>query len=367
MPIRSLGPFELEEQIGSGAMGVVYRAKYVVTGQRVAVKLLAPQLAENEKVIARFKRELEILKKLKHPHIVQCYGGGRLGTQRFYAMELVEGGSLAETLQKQGKLPWARVVEYGRQVCAALQHAHENGVVHRDLKPANLMLDKAGNIKLADFGLARLSEAEALTAAGKTMGTFAYMAPEQITGKSPITPRTDLYALGIVLYELLTGKTPFQARTIVEMLTQHLNKVPPRVCVEGLECPAWLERAIFLLLEKDPEKRPRDAQAVARTLDAGDQALTTDTALPKSTPTLTNASASAPPSMHIDVDTTLNRTSRPGKRKHNLSWVGKRTWLVATAVAVLTGALVWTMWPREQPAPKRAAPAAESVREPESK
>jgi serine/threonine protein kinase len=135
MQNRSIGPFELEDQLGAGGMGVVYRAKYTKTGQRVALKLLSPGLQEDEKLIARFTRELEILKKLKHPNIVQCYGGGRLGTQRFYAMELVEGGSLSELLRKRGKFAWQQVIEYGIQICAALEHAHENGVVHRDLKP----------------------------------------------------------------------------------------------------------------------------------------------------------------------------------------------------------------------------------------
>ena len=148
MQNRKIGPFELEDQLGAGGMGVVYRAKYTKTGQYVALKLLPPGMEEDPKLVARFARELEILKKLKHPHVVQCYGGGRLGNQRFYVMEIVDGGTLSELLREKGKLSWERVIEYGLQICAALDHAHENGVVHRDLKPANLMLDKNCKIKL---------------------------------------------------------------------------------------------------------------------------------------------------------------------------------------------------------------------------
>lgn len=346
MQNRSIGPFELEDQLGAGGMGVVYRAKYTKTGQRVALKLLSPGLQEDEKLIARFTRELEILKKLKHPNIVQCYGGGRLGTQRFYAMELVEGGSLSELLRKRGKFAWQQVIEYGIQICAALEHAHENGVVHRDLKPANLMLDKTGRIKLADFGLARITDATALTAAGKTLGTFAYMAPEQISGSSPITAKTDLYAFGVVLYELVTGKVPFQTETTAELLMQHLTKKPPRVCTEVLDCPIWLEKVILQLMEKEPEKRPRDALAVEQALREVNDKVAHNVSVAEHN--VTGEPTGIAVSNMGDADLAKNLLKRKRKKKADGAPIYEQAWFLASCLAVVVGLVAFMMWPKSE-------------------
>ncbi|MEZ6064477.1 MAG: serine/threonine-protein kinase [Planctomycetaceae bacterium] len=183
---RCIGPFQLDGRLGVGGMGIVYRATYLKGGQQVAVKVLAPDLTADYKVAKRFEREMAILKKLRHPNIVRYYGGGMSGQQQFYAMELVNGGSVDDLLRKQGRLSWETVVDYGMQIAKALEHAHDAAIIHRDLKPANLLLTEKGVIKLSDFGIARDTQSTALTQAGKTVGTMAYMAPEQITGKSPI-------------------------------------------------------------------------------------------------------------------------------------------------------------------------------------
>lgn len=346
MENRTIGPFELVGQLGAGGMGVVYRAKYTKTGQYVALKLLPPGMEEDEKLIARFNRELEILKKLKHPNVVQCYGGGRLGNQRFYAMEIVEGGTLSQVLRDRGKFSWERVIEYGMQICAALDHAHENGVVHRDLKPANLMLDKAGKIKLADFGLARLSDATALTAAGKTLGTFAYMAPEQISGNSPITPKTDLYALGVLLYELVTGKTPFQTETTAELLMQHLTKKPPRVCTEVLDCPIWLERVILQLMEKDPEERPRDALAVQQALKEVTEKVAKNVSVAEHT--VTGEPTSLRSSSDIDAKDAKALLKRKKKKKRDQSPIWEQTWFLASGLAAVVAVVAFALWPKSE-------------------
>src|SRR5689334_6205601 len=175
MEKRWIWPFELEEQIGSGAMGVVFRARFVKNDRRVALKLLPPEVAVNKTLAARFQREMEILKDLRHPHVVHCFGGTCEGDQWYYAMELVESGTLASLLREQGRMPWRQVVDLGMQVCAGLAHAHQRGVIHRDLKPGNLLLTRAGRVKLGDFGLALVSSEAKLTAAGKTMGSLHYM------------------------------------------------------------------------------------------------------------------------------------------------------------------------------------------------
>lgn len=269
MAPRMIGPFEVGDRLGVGGMGIVYRAKYTKTGAPVAIKILSPDLSDSEQLQKRFEREIAILKKLQHPHIVRYYGGGKIGTQRFYAMELVTGGALEEYLKGQGgKLPWEQAINFARQTAEALEHAHNAGVIHRDLKPANLLLspDKK-TLKLTDFGIARDTTATALTAAGRTVGTYAYMAPEQIRGKPPVDRRTDLYALGCVLYELLTGQTPFQAETHGEMLMMHLQDDPPRIVKLVPEVPQIVEDLVFEMLQKEPDDRPFDALSVQVKLD----------------------------------------------------------------------------------------------------
>ncbi len=274
MEKRWIWPFELEEQIGSGAMGVVYRARYVKNDRRVALKLLPKEVAANPTLAARFQREMEILKDLKHPHIVNSFGGTCEGDQWFYAMELIDGGTLGSLLLEQGKLPWRDVVEFGLQICAALEYAHSNGVIHRDLKPGNLLLMRSGKIKLADFGLALVTAETRLTASGKTMGSLLYMAPEQIQGKPPLSNKTDLYALGCVLFELLCGRTPFVGDAMAEILQQHLRRPPPKASTFALDCPIQIETLIGELLQKDPERRPDSAAAVAARLGEIDRDVT---------------------------------------------------------------------------------------------
>lgn len=262
MSKRMIGPFELGDRIGTGGMGVVYRAIYTKTGMPCAIKVLSPDVNESPQVQQRFEREIAILKKLQHPHIVRYYGGGKVGTQRFYAMELVQGGSLEAHLKTKGRLPWEEALEITRQVAEALEHAHTAGVIHRDLKPANLLLTKEGQVKLTDFGIARDTTATALTAAGKTVGTYAYMAPEQIRGRPPVDRRTDLYALGCVLFEMLTGETPFESENAGELLVKHLQDDPPRVSSLAPGIPIWLEELVDKLLEKEPDDRVYDALAL---------------------------------------------------------------------------------------------------------
>jgi serine/threonine-protein kinase len=266
MEKRWIWPFELEEQIGSGAMGVVFRARFVKNDRRVALKLLPKEVAANATLAARFQREMEILKDLKHPNIVNCFGGTCEGDQWFYAMELIDGGTLGTLLMEQGRLPWRHVVEFGIQVCVGLDHAHTRGIIHRDLKPGNLLLTRTGKVKLGDFGLALVAAETRLTAAGKTMGSIHYMAPEQIQGKPPLSNKTDLYALGCVLFELLAGRTPFTGEAMAEILQQHIRQPPPKVSSFALDCPIQLEGLVSDLLEKDPERRPVSAGVVAARL-----------------------------------------------------------------------------------------------------
>jgi eukaryotic-like serine/threonine-protein kinase len=261
-----LGPYILQEPLGAGSMGAVFRARHEVTGKAVALKVIGPGFASNELLVARFQREMAIVQKLMHPHIVRCFETGADGQQRFFVMELIEGGSIATLLERKGKLSWQETIYYARQICSALEYAHQHGVIHRDLKPANLLLDRDRTLKLADFGLALDPDATSLTAAGRTVGTVNYMAPEQVRGKPLVAPQTDLYALGCVMFEMLAGHPPFGAEAPAETMFKQLHTRAPRVSTFVLDCPIWLDKLIVKLLEKEPLQRPSDARIVAQAL-----------------------------------------------------------------------------------------------------
>jgi eukaryotic-like serine/threonine-protein kinase len=244
---QTIGPFKVEKELGSGAMGTVYRATFSKNdgkARRVAIKVIAPGLGDNERIQARFTREADILKQLKHPNIVRLLASGKFQGRPFYAMEFIEGHSLDHYLATKGRLHWEKMIEMGKQICASLQHAHDHGIIHRDLKPSNLMLDKAGNLKLTDFGIAKDSDMSGLTSANSTVGTAAYMSPEQCRGERDLTPKSDLYALGIVFYELLTGRKPFAAENAMDMFIQHVSGTFERPARIVMDIPPWLDTLV---------------------------------------------------------------------------------------------------------------------------
>jgi len=267
---QQIGPFEIEKELGSGAMGTVYRAKFHRSQEKVipiALKVVALGLLGNDGAMARFEREANILKQLKHPHIVRLIAHGKINKQNPYiAMEFIDGEALDRALARRGKLSWEEVLAYGKQLCEALQYAHEKGIIHRDLKPSNLMITREGILKLTDFGIAKDTDVTALTGANSTIGTAAYMSPEQCKGDRHLTNKSDLYSLGVVFFELLTGRKPFVAETTVEMFLKHVNERVPRVGKIVAELPPKFEALILQLLEKDKEDRPIDAAWVGRML-----------------------------------------------------------------------------------------------------
>jgi eukaryotic-like serine/threonine-protein kinase len=233
---------------------------------RMAIKVMLPG-AGSDTSMARFERETEILKQLRHPNIVRLLGTGKHKGIRYYAMEYIEGESLDKVLARRGRLSWDEVVDLGKQLCKALQHAHEHGVIHRDLKPSNLMILKDGTLKLTDFGIAKDLDVTQLTAANCTVGTAAYMSPEQCRGERDLTHKSDLYSLGVVFYELLTGRKPFLTENAVEMFMMHVQTVPERPSRFALDIPVWLDNLVCQLLEKKTDHRPLDAKTVADALE----------------------------------------------------------------------------------------------------
>ena len=256
-PLKNL---ELLELLGLGGAAEVYRALDLVQQREVAVKILN-QRAEPD-LVARFIREGQVLSRLHHPHIVQVYRTGEEGGRRYLVMELVRGGSLRERLQR-GPLPWREAVEVALQVAQALEHAHAHQVIHRDLKPGNILFDDQGRAKLTDFGLAHLEDASAMTRTGTVMGTVLYLSPEQAVGQH-VDARSDLYALGAVLFEMLTGQPPFTGPSAVSIIYKHLNEQPPPVRRVNAQVPPLVEAVVERLLRKDPARRfPNATETIA--------------------------------------------------------------------------------------------------------
>ena len=261
------GRYRVVAMLGKGGMGEVYRADDLTLGQPVALKFLPESVAGNDNAIARFRNEVRTARQVSHPNVCRVYDVGTIEGHLFLSMEYVDGEDLASLLRRIGRLPGDKALEIARRLCAGLAAAHEKGVLHRDLKPSNVMLDGRGQVLLTDFGLAGL--AEQIEAAEVRNGTPLYMAPEQLAG-TEVTVKSDIYALGLVLYEVFTGKRPFQANTLQELVQARSETTPvvPSSIVQNLD--PVVERVILRCLEADPARRPPSALAVAAALPGGD-------------------------------------------------------------------------------------------------
>jgi len=262
--------YQIIERIAAGGMGEVFRARDSVLGREVAIKILHRSLADDAEFIDRFRREAQAAASLNHPNIVAVYDWGASGDTYFMVMELIEGHTIREVLTSRGALAPAQATDALRQTPAALDHAHEEGVVHRDIKPENLLITSEGVVKVADFGLARAYAESRVTQApgtvtGTVTGTVAYLAPEQIRGDAA-DPRTDLYALGIVGYELLTGNVPFTGETSVAVAYKHLEERVPAPSEAQPLVPIDLDRIIVWATDKEPARRPASAADLNREL-----------------------------------------------------------------------------------------------------
>jgi serine/threonine protein kinase len=270
--MQRLGPYRIERLLGRGGMGTVYVGVHVETGERAAIKALALTLADDQNFRQRFMAEIETLKQLKHPNIVQMLGDGEHDGHLFFVMELVEGRSLQEVLQSGHIFDWCEVIRIAIDICGALKHAHDCGVIHRDLKPANLLQTTDGRIKLTDFGIAKLFGATHRTADGSVVGTADYMAPEQADGR-PVTNRSDLYSLGAVMFTLLARRTPFSGGSLPQVIHKLKYEEAPSVRRYAPETPEDLDHIIAELLRKEPHDRIPTALVLANRLRAMEHAL----------------------------------------------------------------------------------------------
>lgn len=283
---KQLGRWIIDQELGKGAMGKVYRAHAADAPEEIrAVKVLAAELAGDRVARQRFQRETELLCNLDHPNIVRFDGAGVEGNTLYYVMEYIAGSDCDSRLHEIGRWPWAEVLDLATQVTRGLKYAHDHGIVHRDLKPANLLLQQmpssdgevvpngaahaaAFQVKIADFGVARaFTHQGEITGSGQFIGTALYMAPEQAAGK-PATKRSDFYALGCVLYTLLTGRPPFNGTTLAEMVHKHQFVQPERAGRLLVDLPHDIDELIAALLAKDPSKRPADGSVLLKRLES---------------------------------------------------------------------------------------------------
>ena len=265
--LEGLDRYSVDEVLGSGGMALVYRARDEELDRPVAIKVLADNLAADDAFRRRFLREARLAAQLAHPNVVQVYDSGEAAGRPYIVMEYVEGETLAALIAQRGRLPPAEAVELALQVCSGLEHAHRAGLVHRDVKPQNLIIRGDGTIKIVDFGIARSAHGTQLTETGSVLGTAAYLAPEQAAGEE-VTPATDVYALGVVLYELLAGRTPRTAESLTQFLAHGHDQPIPALRELVADVPERLEDVVMRCLARLPEYRPPSAEALAAELAA---------------------------------------------------------------------------------------------------
>ena len=361
----TVGDYQIIGMLGAGGMGKVYKVRNVISDRVEAMKVLLPDLASDTELADRFMREIKVQASLEHPNIASLHTALRVDNQLLMLMEFVEGVTLEHKL-KEGPMPVREGVEYISQVLSALDYAHQHGVVHRDIKPANMMLTPAGVIKLMDFGIAKAATDRRLTMTGTTMGSLYYMSPEQIQGAADLDARADLYSVGVSLYELVTGKRPFDGDSQFAIMSAHLEKmpVPPITLDPGM--PQVLNDAILMSVAKDRSQRFQSASAFRSALANVAAALTpapvAAAAATRVAPAAAAAaaSASAPAREYHLVEPTPPETTPKSRRG---LWVAIGG--LATALAVV-GLIQFGPWKGTSAAPQLPASQQAPIQSPVS-
>jgi len=263
---QMLTEYKITEKLGQGGMATVFKAVQVPLKRPAALKVLAPQLAQDQALLARFHQEAICAASLEHPHIVPVYEVDEAQGYHFIAMKYIEGASLKQIIAQEGKLALPRVQNLLDQVAEALDYAHKRGFVHRDVKPGNVMVAAGDYVYLTDFGLSRVVSSSQLTMAGTVMGTPDYMSPEQARGDPDIDHRTDIYALGVMLYEMVTGRVPFQGLAPAAVIMAHIVQPPPSAVEQNPALPPQVDAIIQRAMAKDREARYETAGALAADL-----------------------------------------------------------------------------------------------------
>src|SRR5436305_15107221 len=336
----TIGDYQVVGILGAGGMGKVYKVRNVISDRVEAMKVLLPDLANAPELADRFLREIKVQASLEHPNIASLHTAVRVENQLVMLMEFVEGVTLDQKL-KHGPLPPADALNYIMQVLSALEYAHARGVVHRDIKPANMMLTPGGVVKLMDFGIARSSADHKLTQTGTTVGSLYYMSPEQIQGVNAPDARSDLYSVGVTLYELVTGKRPFDGDSQFSIMSAHLQSTPTPPIALDPKLPQALNDIILLSVAKDPAHRFQSAGAFRQALS------NVAPAVAKAAPV---AAAATPPKEFHLIEPTA--PVKPGSRRG--------LWMAVGAVAVIAVLIAVVQFgPWTHAAPKSMPPAVQ--------
>ncbi len=342
-----IGQYRIDAHIGDGGMGAVYRGTNLNLGQPVAIKMLHPHLARNAEVVARFLNEARILAKLQHPNIVRAYDFVQEDERCAIVMEFIEGTTFDRLLETRGALDWREVVGLFQPLLAAVEYAHAQGVIHRDIKPSNLILQEIGGIrapKIMDFGIARaLGDAQRMTRTGMRMGTVHYMSPEQCRGEKTITHLTDVYSMAVSIYQMLSGRVPFDAESDYPVMQAIINDPPPPIRKLNPDVPPAIEQALARAMAKDPQYRYPSAKAFSEALAA----VPTTVAEPRVAAPSRPATVLIPEALKAD-------TPRPARKV----WIGVGIAIVAIVAVVL---VLMSISKKEAGSAPQAAPAATTV------
>jgi serine/threonine protein kinase/Tfp pilus assembly protein PilF len=321
------GRYQIIEELGKGGMGKVYKAQDTEIKEKVALKLLKPEIAADKKTIERFQNELKFARKISHRNVCRMYDLNKEESSYYITMEYVPGEDLKSTIIRIGQLPIAKTIFIAKQVCEGLEEAHGLDVVHRDLKPQNIMIDKEGNARIMDFGIARSVTGKGITGAGVMIGTPEYMSPEQVEGKD-VDQRSDIYSLGVILYEMVTGRVPFEGETPLSIAVRHKTETPQEPRELNTQIPEDLSRVILRCMDKDKEKRYQSAGEVHSELENIEKGIpTTERIVPKRKPIT---------SREITVTFGLKKLFIPG--------------LVIVAL-IIAAVIIWQLLPQKEAVP----------------
>ncbi|MDQ2872942.1 MAG: Stk1 family PASTA domain-containing Ser/Thr kinase, partial [Candidatus Eremiobacteraeota bacterium] len=350
--------YRLDGKLGEGGMATVYRGTDTLLRRRVAIKVLREQYASDQEFVRRFYQEAESAAKLSHPNIVNTYDVGREGETYYIVMELVDGPSLAEIISADGKLPEPVAIDYAAQVCNGLAYAHRQGLLHRDIKPANILVTKDDVVKLSDFGIARAvsQQTMALTKPGLVMGSVFYLSPEQAQGHA-LHETSDLYSVGIVLYQMLTGTLPYSGESPVTVALKHIGDPVPRIDTAALGVSPALAAIVNKLLQKQPDHRFRSASEVSSALREARERPTHaafDAADDAPTQRFATVAPAPPPRPSTLPDRGYAYTSI-GDDEYRASRGGSRIALALAAALVLAIVLGFVFFNHKLPVPQAAA------------
>jgi eukaryotic-like serine/threonine-protein kinase len=264
-----IGKYKILGILGMGGMGVIYRAEQEMINRIVALKVLSPQYSQDKESSIRFETEAKAVSMLQHQNIVQLYEYGEEGGSRYFTMQFIDGDSLASRIEQKKFMPVEKIIDYAKQICRGLRYAHGMNVIHRDIKPGNVLIDKSEVVRVTDFGIAKVVSQHSITLTGITVGTPEYMSPEQAEGID-LTGSTDIYSLGIVIYEMLTRSPPFLANNPVAVAYKQVHELPVPPSVKRPDCPKRLELIVLKCLKKDPRERYQHVDDLLRDLDTVD-------------------------------------------------------------------------------------------------